>query len=565
MNDDAAMSAVDAIDDGDRPKIPWQANQAVESWRRVLAKTAANYVPTQFRRASIELLRLAKLQPPQGRQAIVDALHDMATVAGIDADAAQQIMAEAAEAPPDVRPKIDGQAITLLPRGEKPHPPASPNDLDTSGALDPLSEECIALAFAERHAADLRYVAQWNRWLTYNGSRWQPDSTLLAFDRARSICREISVDHKSKAVASAKTVAAVERLAKADRRLSTAVEQWDADPWLFNAKAATFDLRNGEARRPDADDYITKQATCACAAPGAEHPLWTAFLDRVTDGNDALQEFLQRYIGYCCTGDTKEHKFVFAYGTGGNGKGTFINTVAKIFGDYATVADMATFIASNTERHPTDLAKLNGARLVVAQETQKGRRWDENRIKALTGGDKITARFMRQDFFDFTPTFKLFICGNHKPRLNSVDEAMRRRLLLVPFTVQIPPAERDLVLQDKLEPEYPAILRWCIDGCLEWQRIGLNPPAIVSEATDAYFSEQDSLQQWLDECTVVDGGNFISLAELFASWKMWCEKQNLPPGSTRSLSDALTDRGFDKKRYTTQRGFIGLALKIANA
>ena len=180
-----------------------------------------------------------------------------------------------------------------------------------------------------------------------------------------------------------------------------------------------------------------------CAPAGTTHPSWTKFLERVTDHSGELQGFLQRYIGYCCTGFTTEHVFVFAYGTGANGKSTFINTIARIFGDYATVADMSTFISSNVEHHPTDLAKLRGARLVVAQETQKGRRWDETKIKALTGGDKITARFMRQDFFDFVPTFKLFICGNHKPRLTSVDEAMRRRLLLVPFTVQIPPAERD--------------------------------------------------------------------------------------------------------------------------
>src|SRR4030095_16895599 len=122
-----------------------------------------------------------------------------------------------------------------------------------------------------------------------------------------------------------------------------------------------------------------------------------------------------------------------------------------------------TFIATRAERHPTDLAKLCGARLVVAQETQKGRRWDETKIKALTGGDRITARFMRQDFFDFTPTFKLFIVGNHKPRLGTVDEAMRRRMLIVPFTVQIPLEERDRQLAEKLKAEWPAILRWCID------------------------------------------------------------------------------------------------------
>ena len=180
---------------------------------------------------------------------------------------------------------------------------------------------------------------------------------------------------------------------------------------------------------------------------------------------------------------------------------------------------------------------------------RRGRRWDETKIKALTGGDKITARFMRQDFFDFMPTFKLFICGNHKPRLANVDEAMRRRLLLVPFTVQIPPAERDPQLAEKLEAEWPAILRWCIDGCLEWQRIGLAPPAIVRDATDEYFADQDTLQQWLDDCTE-DGGQlaFTRTAELFASWKTWGEEHNLKPGSAQALSEALADRGFVKAR-----------------
>ena len=246
-------------------------------------------------------------------------------------------------------------------------------------------------------------------------------------------------------------------------------------PW----RAATFDLRTGVGRPPDPLDYITKKTACGAAPAGTPHPLWTKFLDRVTGHNVELQGFLQRYIGYCCTGFTTEHVFVFAYGTGANGKSTFINTIAGILGDYATVADMSTFIASNHERHPTDLAKLRGARLVVAQETQKGRRWDETKIKALTGGDKITARFMRQDFFDFMPTFKLFIGGNHKPRLSNVDEAMRRRLLLVPFTVQIPRGRTRPAPAEKLKAEWPAILRWCIEGCLEWQRIGLAPPGVV--------------------------------------------------------------------------------------
>lgn len=325
----------------------------------------------------------------------------------------------------------------------------------------------------------------------------------------------------------------------------------------------TVDLRTGISRAPDPLDYITKKAGCRSAPPGTPHPLWTAFLDRITDSDTELQGFLQRYIGYCLTGVTSEHVFVFAYGTGANGKSTFINTIVGIMGDYATVADMSTFIASNNEKHPTDLAKLRGARLVVAQETQKGRRWDETKIKALTGGDKITARFMRQDFFDFVPTFKLFICGNHKPRLSSVDEAVRRRLLLVPFTVQIPKDDRDPLLPDKLKAEWPAILRWCYDGCAEWQLVGLNPPAIVRDATEAYFAEQDTLQQWLDDCTE-DGGQFAfsRTAELFASWKAWCEARNLRPGSQQSLSGALQDKGFAKRRDNAgQRGFGCLIVK----
>ena len=328
---------------------------------------------------------------------------------------------------------------------------------------------------------------------------------------------------------------------------------------------ATFDLRTGIGRAPDPIDYITKKTACRCAPAGTPHPLWTAFLDRVTAGDGELQDFLQRYIGYCCTGFTSEHVFVFAYGTGANGKSTFINTVRGILGDYATVAAMETFLASNTEHHPTDLAKLHGARLVIAQETQKGRRWDETKIKALTGGDKISARFMRQDFFDFVPTFKLFICGNHKPRLTSVDEAIRRRLLLVPFIVQIPAAERDPLLPEKLKAEWPAILRWIFDGCLEWQRIGLEPPTIVRDATDEYFAEQDTSQQWLDECTE-DAGDlaFTRTAELFASWKTWCEARNIKPGSERTLAEALRDKGFLKKRNSVgQQGFRNIVPKAS--
>lgn len=330
----------------------------------------------------------------------------------------------------------------------------------------------------------------------------------------------------------------------------------------------TIELTTGISHTPDRKDYITQKAGCKAAAPGTPHPIWTKFLDRITAHDTKLAGFLQRYIGYCMTGHTSEHVFVFAYGSGANGKGVFLNTIVQVFGEYATVADMATFIDSRNDRHPTDLAKLRGSRLAVAQETQEGRSWDEAKIKAITGGDRQTARFMRQDFFDFYPTFKLFIAGNHKPRLQNVDEAMRRRLLLVPFTVQIPKDERDPKLTDKLKAEWPAILRWAIDGCLEWQRIGLAPPATVTDATDEYFAGEDTFGQWLEDRCDADPGNgdkWDRGSDLFADWSVYAEADGDRRVSKKAFNSLMASRGFTacRKGSPTARAFSGVRLKLA--
>jgi putative DNA primase/helicase len=445
-----------------------------------------------------------------------------------------------------------------------------------AAARPPLfSDESLALSFAEQHTANLRYVAKFGRWIRWDGARWCFDDTLHAYDLARATCREAatkcSKKGDAKALASAKTVAAVERLARADRRLAATSDQWDTMQWKFNTGGSdgTIELRTGVERAPERLDYITQKAASVIAPPGTPHPLWSAFLNRVTDHNAELADFLKRYIGYCTTGITTEHVFVFAYGSGANGKGTFINTISKIFGDYATVADVNTFLASKSERHPTDLAKLQGARLVVAQETQEGRQWDEAKLKALTGGDRQTARFMRQDFFDFEPTFKLFIVGNHKPRLANVDPAMRRRLQLIPFVVQIPEAERDQHLQQKLKAEWPAILRWAIDGCVEWQRIGLAPPAIVRDATDDYFSGEDQFGQWLEDECDADIGNTLKweqVGALFAAWSAYATQGNEKPGSKKAFSEQMQARGFERcaKGHAKTRGFAGIRFKPKN-
>jgi putative DNA primase/helicase len=252
---------------------------------------------------------------------------------------------------------------------------------------------------------------------------------------------------------------------------------------------------------------------------------------------------------------------LFLFGSGANGKGVFVNTIASIFGDYCVAAPMELFMACKYERHPTEIAKLSGARLVVAQETEKGRRWDATKIKMLTSEDTLTGRFMRQDFFDFKPTHKLIISGNYKPSLRAVDEGLRRRLLLVPFTVTIPPDERDPHFAEKLKPEWPAILRWMLDGCLEWQSDGLGVPESVRKASDEYFEEQDTMGLFIETWIVRDGTAFASTANLFKTWKVWCEQGNHYSGTERSFSDELADHGFERVKSRGVRGFKGLALR----
>jgi putative DNA primase/helicase len=380
---------------------------------------------------------------------------------------------------------------------------------------------------------------------------------LNAFDLVRVICRKAAVRAKKNiraAIVSAKTVSAVERLARSDRRLAATIDQWDANPWLLNTPGAVIDLRTGASRPPKPADYMTKM-TAVAPGPGGTCPTWKKFIHRITGGDTELAKFLQRVIGYSLTGLTTEHALFFCYGTGANGKSVLINTISWIALGYHRTAPVETFTQSSSERHPTDLAGLQGARIVTAIETEQGRRWAETRIKALTGGDPISARFMRQDFFEFTPQFKLLIAGNHKPSLRSVDEAMRRRFHLIPFNVTILPAERDPDLAEKLKAEAPGILAWMIKGCLDWQRERLSPPPIVCEATEAYLASENSVAHWIEDCCDQDRNAWESSTALFASWVLWADKAGEPAGAMKAFTQNLETQGFTAKRVTKGRGF----------
>jgi putative DNA primase/helicase len=433
------------------------------------------------------------------------------------------------------------------------------------GQVPAFSDEHLALEFAQRHTGELRHTAIWSKWFIWTDTHWRADETLVAFDLARALCRDAAsriTDPSSvklaRTIASSRTIYAVVNLARSDRAIATAHADWDADLWRF-AGSATIDLRTGLNREARPDDLCTKISASAPDDRGC--PLWLQFLERVTGGDKELQRYLQRVAGYCMTGATREHAMFFLYGTGANGKGVFLNTLRAIWQDYATVAPMETFIETHNDHHPTELAHLRGARLVIAQETERGRRWAESKIKALTGGDPITARLMRQDFFEFIPQFKLMIAGNHKPGLRGVDEAIRRRIHLIPFVVTIPEAERDLLLAEKLKAEWGSILQWAVEGCLAWQADGLAAPKAVHDATDKYLHDEDAQGQWIEERCAVDPIYSETSTKLYNNWKGWCEAGGARPGSQKSFSQALEERGYQKEHKEAGATFIGIALR----
>jgi putative DNA primase/helicase len=425
------------------------------------------------------------------------------------------------------------------------------------------SEDAIATIFTEKYRAELRFCHDTGDWFRWNGQIWQRETTALAFDWCRSTCRIASNGKKD--LSKASTAAGVERFARADRAFAVSAEIWDKAPFLLGTPSGTVDIRTGTLRAAQQIDYITKSTLVAPAA-FAECPIWLKFLDEATRSDTELIRFLQQWCGYSLTGDVREHALLFIFGDGGNGKGTFLNTVSRIFGDYATVAAMETFTASHQDHHPTDLAMLRGARLVYVSETEEGRAWAENRIKALTGGDPISARFMRQDFFTFWPQFKITVIGNHKPILRNVDDANRRRFNLVPFAFK--PEKPDLQLQEKLEPEYPAILRWMLDGALNWQANGLIRPDIVRAATAEYFADQDTVRQWIEECCDINSSRADPLrdtsASLFASWKNFAAAHGENAGTTRGFSEKMHRLGFQSIRDELNirgRGYVGIKVR----
>ncbi len=342
---------------------------------------------------------------------------------------------------------------------------------------DIVTEDSAALEFKDRHAGTLLYDHDIGSWFQWCGSHWKKETTGLAFHFARDLARELANEQKAKArygLQKTTFASGVERFCRSDPAFAITSELWDADPFLLGTPGGVVDLRTGVLAAADPAHKITK-ITAVAPGDSPECPLWERFLSETTEADGELIRFLQQFCGYSLTGSVSEHALLFGYGPGGNGKSVFVNTVTGILAAYATVAAMDTFTAAIGDKHPTDLAMLRGARLVTASETEEGRAWAESRIKQMTGGDPVTARFMRQDFFTFQPAFKLIIVGNHKPFCATL--TMRRGAGSISFPSPADPAVPDRDLEQKLKAEWPGILRWMIEGCLDWQAQRPDAPA----------------------------------------------------------------------------------------
>jgi putative DNA primase/helicase len=427
-----------------------------------------------------------------------------------------------------------------------------------------ITQDGIARIFAARYAGRLLYCHSTGSWFEFAGTHWGRDETDRAFHFVREIAREQTEGKEARELKAMRTTAfanGVERFARSDPVFAVTATYWDRDGYLLGTPGGTVELRTGKLRPSKPEDGITKLA----AVSPSEHsdcPTWKNFIRDATNGDDELGRFLQQWFGYCLTGDVREHALVFGYGPGGNGKSVMLNTVSRILADYATTVPAETFATSTNDRHPTELARLRGARLVAASETEHGRVWAESRVKALTGGDKIAARFMRGDFFEFEPQHKLMIIGNYQPQLHHVDEAMRRRFLIVPFLHR--PAVSDLHLEDALREEWPEILRWMINGCLDWQQRGLMRPRAVLAATEEYFADQDLFGQWLSECCELHRGSAhhkAPSAALYASWTAFAKAAGQQVESEKAFAGNLKRRGPVPSRDNKVRGYAGIILK----
>lgn len=419
-----------------------------------------------------------------------------------------------------------------------------------------------------------RYIVESGQWLIWEGDRWVPDTTGGMIRLFISVMREagrqaFETSDRSRADAVAKfamksmdlpKVSAGLQMLKSILGVSVSVNDLDADPWMIGTPDGMIDLKTGNPIRPEPSKLITKSIGTRYDE-SAKCPTWEKFLNTVTGGDMELIQFLQSSVGYTLTGSNREQCLFFLHGSGCNGKGVFSETIKRLIGDYGQTAPETLFTKDRNQSATNDVARLAGCRMAIAAELEEGASFAESRIKALTGGDTITARFLHQEFFDFRPTHHFWISGNHKPTVKGGDLGIWRRMRLVPFTIRISDAEKDPNLADKLAEELPGILNWALEGCLRWQREGLRTPGCVSRATEEYRAEEDIIGQFLVECTAEDRDGRTLMSTIYEAYEGWAGREGIKrPDTAKTFNRKLDERGMQRVKSHGGRYWEGVSI-----
>ena len=434
-----------------------------------------------------------------------------------------------------------------------------------------------AMRLMQEHGRDVRYNAPWKKWLVWNGKYWEVDeSGALIHEKGLLMVRNIydellkTADYRErieieKYAILSENVRRREAFVKSAtwiKGLNITSDELDPNPWLLNVRNGTIDLTTGEFRKHRQEDMITKMAHVDYN-PQADCPVWKQFIREIMGCKSELMNFLQTAAGWALTGDTSEQTMFILYGTGANGKSTFLNTIMHILGDYAIATFTETFMRKNGDQNTNDVARLRGTRFVTTTEAEQGRRLSEPIIKQITGNDRVTARFLYGEFFNFVPTCKIFLATNHKPVIKGTDHGIWRRIKLIPFTTRIPDEKQDKQLDEKLKAEASGILNWLLEGTFRWQRERLRVPSIILNATDEYRGEMDVIGNFLKECCVQKPEATIRIKELFKAYQDWCDCNNEHAVSERFLSLRLKEMGFEQGRTAEARFWSGLAFLAA--
>lgn len=439
--------------------------------------------------------------------------------------------------------------------------------------LIPGTDMANARRFTDRHGMNLRFTTE-RGWMVWSGKKWQVDEkgvavAKLAMESAESLLSEL----KNSAPSERDKAYAVAKLAAQKRAIEASVwmgrshcpehlANFDANLMLFNCRNGIIDLASGELLKHDRAHYCSLMGGCDYQVDAAA-PRWMQFLSEITLGNQELIDYLQRMAGYLLTGDTNEQCLFFGHGDGSNGKTTFVETLMRCMGEYALSAEPDMLMSKRDAGIPNDVARLRGLRACFMNETKQGHHFDEAKLKNLTGGDTLTARFLREEFFDFRPTHKLVLRGNHKPTVNGTDEGIWRRLRLIPFDLRLQDGQKDRTLMPSLAKELPGVLAWMVQGCLLWQKSGLGTPAIVAEAVREYRAESDTLGRFIeDQCTMRNNAQ-VKSSVLHKAYREFCDAAGERYLSAKDFPGELEQRGFKRKKSNGERLTLGLELKTS--